>query len=376
MLIGKELKVPMQLLQRSTPDSGRFRWATWAALLLAAVLAVGAQASAEIIEQVLVKVNGDILTKSELERRQVQALRARGFQPTDDESLRKALEEITPQVIVEAIDEMLLVQRGRELGYRMTDDDFNRIVENIRKENKLESEEAFQRALEQEGLTMAELRQSLERQMLIARVQQAEVNSKISITEEEARRYHAEHISEFTKPGQVTLREILITVPRDERGVNVAAEEEARAKAEAARRRVLDGEAFEQVAAEVSMSPSRANGGLVGPLNPDDLSPVFQDLIAKMKPGDVSDVLRVSNGFQIIKLESQTPAQVLTAEQAHDRIADAIFAQKRRGELMKYLEKLRSQAIIEWKNPEIRKAWESQVNASAGPTEDTAPPAS
>ncbi|HEX7084804.1 MAG TPA: peptidylprolyl isomerase [Vicinamibacterales bacterium] len=366
----------MHFLQRSTSGGRRLRRAAPAALLLAAALVTGAHVSAEVIEQVLVKVNGDIFTKSELERRQVMALRARGFQPSDDEELKKALEEVTPRVIVEAVDEMLLVQRGRELGYRMTDDDFNRIVENIRKENKLESEEAFQQALKQEGLTMAELRQSLERQMLIARVQQAEVNSKIAISEEEARKYHAEHLSEFTKPGQVTLREILITVPRDERGINVGAEEEARAKAEAARKRVLDGEAFEQVAADVSMSASRANGGLVGPLNPDDLSPVFQELLSKMKPGDVSDVLRVSNGFQIIKLESQTPAQVLTAEQARDRIADAIFRQKREGELQKYLQKLRSQAIIEWKNPEIRKAWESQVNASAAPSPDTAPPSS
>jgi parvulin-like peptidyl-prolyl isomerase len=341
-----------------------------------AALVTGAHLSAEVIEQVLVKVNGDILTKSDLERRQVMALRARGFQPSDDDALKKAIAEVTPTVIVEAVDEMLLVQRGRELGYRMTDDDFNRIVENIRKENKLESEEDFRKALAQEGLTMAELRQSLERQMLIARVQQAEVGSKIGISEEEARKYHAEHIAEFTRPGQVTLREILVTMPLDERGVNVGAEEEARAKAEAARKRLLDGEAFEQVAADVSTSPSRANGGLVGPLNPDDLSPMFQDLIAKMEPGDVSEVLRVTNGFQIVKLESQTPAQVLTAEQARDRIADAIFNQKRRSELQKYLQKLRAQAIIEWKNPEIRKAWESQVSASAAPSQDPAAPPS
>ena len=366
----------MQRSLTSSASGRRLRRASRFVLALLAALVVGTHLSAEVIEQVLVKVNGDILTKGELERRQVMALRARGFQPTDDDALKTAIAEVTPTVIVEAVDEMLLVQRGRELGYRMTDDDFNRIVENIRKENKLESEADFQKALEQEGLTMAELRQSLERQMLIARVQQAEVGSKISISEEEARAYHAEHVAEFTRPGQVTLREILVTMPLDERGVNVGAEEEARAKAEAARKRLLDGEAFEQVAADVSTSPSRANGGLVGPLNPEDLSPMFQDLIAKMEPGDVSEVLRVTNGFQIIKIESQTPAQVLSAEQARDRIADAIFNQKRRSEMQKYLQKLRAQAIIEWKNPEIRKAWESQVSAGPAPQQEPAPPPS
>ncbi len=338
------------------------------AVLIAVGLAlVTVRPSAEVIEQVLVKVNGDILTKTELEQRQINALRGRNIPQNDDAALKKAIAEVTPTIIAETIDEMLLVQRGRELGYKMTDEDFNRVVENIRKENKLESDEAFQSALAQEGLTLAELRKSLEKQMLIARVQQAEVTGKIGITEEEARKYHAEHVNEFTRPGQVTIREILIAVPDDGNAINVGQDEEAKAKAEAAHKRIVDGESFEQVAADVSTSPSRANGGLIGPLNPAELTPEFQELLKSLKPGDVSEVRRVQNGYQIIKLESQTPDEVLTAEQARDRIADAIFDQKRGVELRKYLAKLRANAIIEWKNEEIRKAWESRV--------DPAPPA-
>ena len=328
---------------------------------VAAALALAASTSAEVIEQVLVKVNGDILTKTDLEQRQVQALRARGVQPTDDAALKKAIEDITPMLLVETIDEMLLVQRGRELGYKMNDEEFNRVVTRIRTDNKLETEEAFLAALKQEGLTISELRNSLERQMLISRVQQAEVMGKISITEEEARKYHAEHVNQFTKPGQVTVREILVSVPRDEKGINVGVEEEAKAKAEAARKRIVDGEAFEVVAGEVSASPSRANGGLVGPLNPAELTPAFQEILKGMKPGDITEVMRVPSGYQIVKLESQTPDEVMTAEQARDRIADAIFEQKRTVELTKYLERLRAQATIEWKNEEIKKAWESRA---------------
>ena len=334
---------------------------------VALVLAIVAAPSAEVIEQVLVKVNGDIITKTDLEQRQVQALRARGVQPTDDEALKKAIEEITPMLLVETIDEMLLVQRGREMGYKMTDEEFNRVVTRIRTDNKLESEEAFLAALKQEGLTMSELRNSLERQMLVSRVQQAEVMGKISITEEEARQYHAEHLNQFTKPGQVTVREILITVPRNDKGVNVGEEEDAKARAEAARQRIADGEAFEVVAGEVSSSPSRANGGLVGPLNPAELTPAFQEVLKGMKPGEITEVMRVASGYQIVKLESQTPDEVLTAEQARDRIADAIFEEKRDVELAKYLEKLRAQATIEWKNEEIKKAWESRAKPAAQP---------
>jgi parvulin-like peptidyl-prolyl isomerase len=366
MLICKELKVFMSA-------NGPLRRRVRPLAAVAVALTLAASTSAEVIEQVLVKVNGDILTKTDLEQRQVQALRSRGVQPADDEALRKAIEEITPVLLVETIDEMLLVQRGREMGYKMSDEEFNRVVTRIRTDNKLETEEAFLAALKQEGLTLTELRNSLERQMLVSRVQQAEVMGKIAITEEEARKYHAEHLNQFTKPGQVTVREILVSVPRDEKGVNVGLEEEAKEKAEAARKRIVGGEAFEVVASEVSSSPSRANGGLVGPLNPAELTPAFQDVLKGMKPGEVTEVMRVPSGYQIVKLESQTPDEVMTAEQARDRIADAIFEQKRQVELTKYLERLRAQATIEWKNEEIKKAWESR--AKPGAQEPAAAPA-
>lgn len=347
-------------------------------MLLALLAAVGlavAHPAAEIIEQVLVNVNGEIITKTELEQRQVQALRAKGLQPADDDALKKAIEEITPEIIGNYVDELLLVQRGRELGYKMTDEDFQRVVDNIRKENKLETDEAFQAALKQEGLTMEELRKSLEQQMIIARVTQNEVMAKVGVTEEEARKYHAAHKAEFTKPGTVTVRELMVNVGATAAGVNVAADDAAKAKAEAARKRLLAGEPFEKVAADVSDSPSKANGGLVGPLNLNELTPAFKQIVDGMKVGDISDVLRAQNGYQIVKLESRTDDEVLAPEQVRDKIADAIWQEKRDVEIRKYLAKLRAQATIEWKNEEIRKAWESwEAKQPAVPVDPLAAP--
>src|SRR5438876_7504501 len=111
----------------------------WPVLLLALVAGATARLSAEIIEAILVKVNGEIFTKTELEQRQVQYIRARNLQPADDAALKKTIEQITPEVVSDAIDEMLLVQRGKALNYKMTDEDFDRVVGNIRKENKLDN---------------------------------------------------------------------------------------------------------------------------------------------------------------------------------------------------------------------------------------------
>jgi peptidyl-prolyl cis-trans isomerase SurA len=335
----------------------------WPVLLVAMLVSVTARPSAELIEAVLVKVNGDILTKTDLEQRQVQYMREKNLQPADDASLKKTIEEITPEVVSEAIDEMLLVQRGKALNYKMTDEDFDRVVQNIRKENKLETDEAFQAALKQEGMTLPELHKSLERRMLIARVTQNEVMTKVGITEEEARKYHSEHLKDFTKPGTVAIREILVKVPLENGSINAAADQAAKQKADDLRKRALAGESFDQLASEFSDSPSKANGGLIGPLNMSELTPAFKKLVDPMKVGDISEVLRGQGGYQIIKIESRTADEVMSPEAAHDKIADALYEEKRQVYIRRYLNKLRAQATIEWKNEEIRKAFESWAAA-------------
>ena len=341
-------------------------------LFVFALLAIvgAAVARADIVEQILVKVNGDIFTKTDLENLQVQALRQRG-QAVDlkseqaDAQLRKALDEVTPQLLVNVVDDMLIVQRGRELGYKLTDEQFKNAVESIKRDNKIENDEQFQAALKQENMTMADLRRNFEKQMIRSRVEQNEVFGKVGVSEDEARKYYDSHLAEFTTPPAVTLREILVAVPSDGKTINVGKDDDAKAKAEQIRARALAGESFEKLAADVSDSPSRSNAGLIGPISVKDLSPDFQKLVASMKPGDVAEPIRSTRGYQILKLESSTGAQTLPFEQAREQIGDRVFTDKRQAEFLKYLEKLRAEAIIDWKNPEVKKAYEEGIAARA-----------
>lgn len=330
-----------------------------------ALFFVAAAARAEIFEQILVKINGDIFTKSDLEQRQITALRQKGqnFDLKSDAGnaqLKKALDEITPQLVVDVVDETLLSQRGKELGYKLGDDQFKSILESIKKENKIETDEQLQAALKGENMTMADLRRNLERTMIIQRVQQNEVLGKIGVTEDEARKYYESHLNEFTTAPTVTLREILIAVPTDARGVNAAAEEAAQQKIEEIRKRVTTGgESFDKVAAEASSSPSKANGGLIGPLSVNDIAPELRKTLEAMKVGDVTPPLRdAKRGYQLLKLEARSETHTMPFEEAREKISERVFTDKRRVEYQKYLEKLRAQAIIEWKNPEIKKAFD------------------
>ena len=338
------------------------------ALTLASFATGNAFAQGTILEQVLVKVNGEIITKTELEQRQIAALRQKNpnLRPDSDAALQQALIEITPQVIVDAVDELLIVQRGKELGFTMSTEQFNSIVENIKKENKIETDEALQEALKQEGMTMADLRKQLERTSLSQRVQQQEVMAKLQVTDTELKSYYEGHQTEFATVPQVTLREITIAVPADPQGINVGKDDDARAKAEEVRAKIIAGEPFPRLAADYSDSGSKANGGLVGPLSKTDLSEELQTAVAGLKESGVTPVLRTTRGYQIIKIEKLQDTTTKSFEDSKADIADKIANDKRKVEFDKFLAKLRADAIIDWKNDDLKKAYDLGVQTFRG----------
>jgi peptidyl-prolyl cis-trans isomerase SurA len=333
---------------------------------LAALLLLGALVPlrAEVLDQVLVKVNGDMITLSDFEKRQLQALQDQpelAKLPPNSPQIAQAIARSAPTLILSAVDDLLYLQRAREHGWTLTDDKFNEILQNIRKANNLEDEAAFQRELQAAGLSRDELRRKIEHDLLIEQVQRADVVDKINVTEEEVEGYYKTHAAEFTTPAEVTLRELLIAVPASARGVNVAQDDEARAKAEEARKRLLAGEPFPKLVAELSSSASKANGGQIGPIRYDELSPALQKMLDAMMPGDITDVLASAQGYQILKLEARTDTKIRTLAEARDDVSRRVAQQKSQGELFKYLEKLRSQAKITWRHEELQKAYDQAL---------------
>lgn len=349
-------------------------------LIAGALVAAAAVAPvrAQIIERVLVKVNGDIITQTELEEKQTAMIRQRigggELKPdvaTDTAALKKAMDEVTPQLLVEAIDELLLLQMGKEKGYRLSDDQFKSWLENLRKEQNLQDDQKFDAALKQEGMSVDDLRQNVEKQFLVGQVQRDEVGSKLSITEEEARQYYLTHKDQFVQPATVTLREILLEVPTTTKGgqttINVGKDDEVEQQAKAVRARIAGGEDFSAVAAEVSAASSKSNGGLIGPINLTEVSPSLQERIGKMKAGDITEPLRVPRGFQILRLEALKLAAPQPFESVRDLVADKVHDARQQVEVRKFLARVRGQAIIEWKNEELRKLYEKRVAQAPSP---------
>ena len=337
---------------------------------LVCLLAAGL--NAEILEQVLVKVNGEIITQTEFQRIQLSALRELQNPPdparTSDAELAKIFAQVTPQAIVTTIDEMLLMQRAKELGMAVSDAQFGEVLASIKKDNKIESDAAFEAALKAEGMSLAQLRTILTKRILIGQVQRRELGGRVDVTEAEERAYYDAHPDEFATTPSVTLREIVVNAEVDpvKKAASVGALDDAREKAEGIRARIVKGEAFEKVAAEVSDSPSKANGGLIGPISRDEMNEEVLKMISTMKVGEITPVLNTATGAQFFKLESNIESTTLPFESARAQIADRLTSEKLGGELKKYLQRLRAQAIIEWKNDDLRKAWE--IGIAAEPT--------
>lgn len=318
-----------------------------------------------ILQQILVKVNGDIITQTELEERQIGLLQQRGLQVGNDAELARALEEVTPEVISGAVDELLLMQRARELGYQVTDEQFEEILGELMSENGFETEEEFRQALQQgEGMTVEDLRRVMERQILINQVQQIEVLGSVTLTEVEAREHYEANIDRYTEPATVTMREILVRL-REGPGASVTADDMARLDAEEARQRVIEGEDFELVAVAVSDAASKANGGLIGPIEVSLLTSTLLDVLADLAVGDISEPIRTPLGYQVLRLEARTEPEPRPFEEVRDQISQNVFNDRRLAEYARYLDRLRTEADFEWKNERLKQAFEDYEEVRA-----------
>jgi len=234
-----------------------------ALLLLPSLALAPAPGGAEIIERVVAKVNGQIITLSEFQGRQIAAAQAARVDPAN---IGAFLRQQNAKILQDAIDEILILQKAEDSGIRAPAEWIDESIEGIRKDNKITSDEQFQDALAREGLTLAELRQNIERGVLRRIVMQRDIQPKIEATESELRaEYEKLKATQFTKPATVTLPELL--VPEDAGGAAFARELAEKARA---------GEDFVALAKAHSAAPSRANGGDLGQLTQGEINPELE----------------------------------------------------------------------------------------------------
>jgi peptidyl-prolyl cis-trans isomerase SurA len=320
----------------------------------------GASAAVVPLDRVIVVVNDEALTQWDLsdERRVfLQQLKASNITPPADDVLDK-------QVLQRLIVERAILQFAKQTGIRVDDTTVERTILRVAEENKL-SPEAFRKVLERENIPYSTYREDLRRQIIIQRVREREVDSKVIVTDAEVDNYLATIASQAGGEEEYHLSHIYITVPEQ---ATPAAVEASRKRAEEALAEIKAGKNFGEVAATFSAAPDASSGGDLGWRSSARLPTVFADVVRTLKPGEVSGILRSPAGFHIVKLaEVRSRNQPTIVEQTHARhILIKVNESTSEADAKARIDRLRERLLAGSKFEDVARANSEDASAAKG----------
>ena len=266
------------------------------------------------IDRIEVVVNDDVITRRELDKRVVSVTKMLQRQKTalPDKSV------LERQVLERMIIELLQAQFARESGVRADDAQLDKTILRIAQQNKFPSVAAFRAKLEQDGTDFKEFREEIRNEMIAVRLREREVDSKLVISENDVDNYLSNQERQLGKGEELQLAHILVVVPEQASADKIKT---YRNRAEQALAKLRGGAPFAQVAAGFSDAQDALKGGEIGWRPADRLPPLFAEPLQKMKPGEVSEVLRSPNGFHIVKLldrrSKDTPVVITQTHARH-----------------------------------------------------------
>lgn len=312
------------------------------------LLVAGTVLAQKTLDEIVVRVNGDIILRSEVENAKAtlrndlaQGQKLQGVQ------LEQAVTEQSKFVLRDLIDQNLLVQQAKEMGLN-ADLEVVKTMERMRQEYKFDSLEALEKAIVEQGLSMDDYKQQIRTRYLTSQVLGREVYPRIIITNEEIRKYYDANQKNFDRPAGVQLSEITISTE------NKAPEEiEAqKKKAGDALAAVKKGDDFGETARKFSEAPTAQDGGVLGFFPKGQLAKPLEDAVANLEKGQTSDLLTLPYGFVILKVDDKHTGGILSFELAQKEIQDILFQQNVQPKIREYLTKLRCDGFVELPKPE------------------------
>jgi len=316
---------------------------------LALLLAALASHADQVIEEIVARVDNQIITRSEYNRSE-EELKKEAMQQ-DPANADRIVADREKDVLRDLIDQQLLLEKGKELGIT-ADTELVKKLDQMRKDMNLETMEDLEKAAQGQGVSFEDFKQNLRNQIITQTVIGREVGSRITFSKDEEEQFYKEHQSELDQPEMVRLSEILVSTEkkandsRDDAAILAAAQD----KANQLREQIKKGAKFEDVAKKNSDGPTAAQGGDLGEFKRGTLAKELEDKTFAMKPGEVSDVIRTKQGFIILKVTEHTEPGVPPLNKIESRIQDALYMQKLQPALREYLTKLREDAFIDIKD--------------------------
>jgi parvulin-like peptidyl-prolyl isomerase len=320
----------------------------------------------KVVEEIAAKVNGDIITRGELEKKRMEIEGEARRQGLTGQRLTETVNEYAANALRDEIDQLLLVQKGKDLNINVDNEVTRRLAE-IQLQQKaqhpeLSDQDKFQSYLrEQTGMTYEDFKLQMRNQLLTQRVIGQEVMRNITIPEPEMQKYYNDHKDEFVrKEAQVFLSQIVIST--EGKSPEQAAVAEKKAKDVAARAK--KGEKFSDLARDFSDDVETGkNGGYIGAIPKGTMDKSIEDVVFQEKKGYVSDAIKLRNAYLILKVEDRFEAGQASFEEVKDKIQDALLQPKVEPKARIFLSRLREDAFLEIKD--------GYIDSGAVPGKDT-----
>jgi peptidyl-prolyl cis-trans isomerase SurA len=342
-------------------------------LVLTAVACLPAFAAGQVVEEIIARVNNQIVTRSEFMRSKDQ-LRDEVKQQ-DANNPDKTFADREKDVLRDLLDQQLLLDKGKDLGIT-GDTDLIKRLDQMRKDMKLASMEDLEKEATKQGISWEDFKQNMRNQIITQKVIGEEVGSHLSLNKEDEQKFYDDHKSEMEQPEFIRLSEILVapkvppspapaadpSAPASAPGAPPAVDEAARQAADAAAlsaaeakandllKQIHDGASFEDIAKKYSDGPSAADGGALGTFERGKLAKSIEDETFAMKAGDVTGVVHTKQGYVILKVVDHQMAGIPPMKDVLPKIQDALYYQKLQPALRAFLTKLREDAYIDIKD--------------------------
>lgn len=319
-------------------------------LALAAVVLTPVLLSADtVVEEIIARVNNQIITRSDYQHEQQQLKdEAQQQNPAHADQM---IADGQKDVLRGLIDRELLLEKGKDLGIT-ADTELIKRLDEMRKQMKLDTMEDLEKAATAQGVSFEDFKQNMRTEIITQQVIQREVGSRVNISKEEEQKFYDEHKADLAHPEEVKLSEILISTEQAGNGQQKDDQQKiaaAQAKADDLLKQIKAGANFEDIAKKESQGPSASQGGDLGYFERGKLAKQLEDVTFAMKKGDISDVIRTKQGFVILKVTDHQTAGVPSFSEVENKLQEAVYMTKLQPALREYLKKLREEAFIDIK---------------------------
>jgi len=295
------------------------------------IVATAAAADRVMVDGILVRVNDRIMTVSDFLDRLHGELSQMASPPTGDELLK-----FTREIFDTSVDELVLLERAREKKLTITDDMIDQALDNLREQNELQDDDAFEAALASSGLTEQALRDRYRHNILLQRAVQSEVKPT-EITEEEVRQRYEEEKDSFRVPAKVELEQVFFEVAAD--GSDRA---QVQRVAAGLVERVRGGN---DLRAEATLAGAQIQD--LGAIPVDDLRPVVQEELESLEENGLCDPVDTAGGFLVIRLIQRIPEGFQPFDEVKESVRRQLSQAAYKDQTSGMVERLKEEYLVE-----------------------------